>query len=97
MDFVNFRILFCDGSERIQANMQCNIRDFHSFDLQLFEQSLREMEASRRSGGRARLTRVDGLIAFWVIQLFMNIWRERDIPNFGKVSFDRFRKFYQSL
>src|SRR5688500_14365161 len=97
MDLVSFRILFCDGRKGIQPDMQRNIRDLHSFDLQLFEQSLREMEASRRSDGRARITHVDGLIAFWVIQIFMNIWRERDIPNFGKVSFYGFRKFYQSF
>src|SRR5688500_3793449 len=97
MDLVSLRVIFCDRCKCIQANMQSDIGNLHTLDLQLLQQTRREVEPGRGRGGGAWLACIDGLIAFGVIQLFMNIWREWNIPYVGKIRLYGFRKFYQSL
>src|SRR5271157_2295039 len=55
------------------------------------------MQACRRRGGGTRFTRIDRLIAFRVIQLFMDIWWQWDIAYLRKERFDWFSKSNKSF
>ena len=90
-------VIFCDRGKGIQAHMQGDIRDLHAFDLQLLQQARREVKSGCRRGGRTRLACVDRLIAFGVIQLFVNIRRQRNIAHFGKIWLDGFGKFDEAF
>ena len=66
-------------AERAKPDMKRHIGKVHALCLQLFQKLLREMQPSRRRGGRAVGSGIDGLIALGVLQLLMDIGRQRHL------------------
>ena len=77
-----------DRTEGSQTDMQCHIGDIHTHVFDLLEQFRCEVQTGSWCGGRTRRLAVDGLIAFWIFQLFLNIRRERHHAQF----FENFQK-----
>jgi len=55
------------------------------------------MESRGRRGSGTRLTRIDGLITFGIVQLFMNIWRQWYVADLWKIWLNRFSKSNESF
>ncbi len=78
---VGYMLLF-HRPECAQSDMQHDRRDFHAHRANFGKQLLREMKPRSWSGSRTALVCVDGLIAFFVVQLFGYIRRQRHLPHF---------------
>ena len=72
LDFV-----LLDGPERTEADVQCDVADLHAHVRDLLQQFLRKVQARRRRSGAAELAGINRLIAFLVLQLRLDIRRQR--------------------
>ena len=66
-----------DRAERTQTDMQRHERQFYSLGFQRVKQLGREVQAGGSCSCRARCFRVNRLVAFGIIQLFLDIRRQR--------------------
>ena len=66
--------------------MQRDILNLDAFGFQLIEQLRRKMQTGcRRRGGTFDLG-VNRLITLRILQLFLDIWRQRNIAQFSRIS-----------
>src|SRR6185312_8278646 len=70
-------ILALDRSECIQSHMQRYKTDTYPLFAQIFQQVRCKMQASRGSGCRTTDAGIDRLVALWIGQCLVNIWRQR--------------------
>ena len=81
MHLVLLNFLHADWPESTEADVQRDERDLHALCADLLEQRRREMQAGRRRGGGALLFRVHRLVALLVRELFLDIGRQRHLPD----------------
>ena len=70
-------LILLDRAERTQTDMQRHERQFYSLGFQRVKQLGREVQAGGRCSCRARCFGVNRLVAFGIIQLFLDIRRQR--------------------
>ena len=69
-------VLF-DRPERAEADVQRYVTDLHTHVRNLLQQFLRKVQAGRRRGGAAELAGINRLIALLILQLRLDIRRQR--------------------
>ena len=79
----DFRSL--DGTERAEADVQRDIRFLNALGGELVQQLLRKVQTGCRCGGRAVDFGIDGLVAFAVLQFFLDVRRQRHFSEKGHV------------
>ena len=72
-------VLLLDGAERAQAHMQQHRHDLHALGAHALQQLGRKVQAGRRRGGAAVYLGIDRLIAGLVLQLLVDVRRQRHL------------------
>ena len=70
-------LILLDGPERAEADVQRDVTDLHTHVRNLLQQFLRKVQAGRRRGGAAELAGINRLIALLILQLRLDIRRQR--------------------
>ena len=79
-------VVFLDGTERAEADMQRHIADVHTLLLNLFQQLRREVQSRRRRGRAALDLGVDRLVALLIGKLFFDVGRQGILPRRSSTS-----------
>lgn len=69
-------LVLLDGPERAEADVQRDVTDLHTHVRNLLQQFLRKVQAGRRRGA-AELAGINRLIALLILQLRLDIRRQR--------------------
>ena len=70
-------LVLLDRAERAKADVQRDIADLHTHVRDLLQQLLREVQAGCRRGGAAKLAGIDRLVALLILQLCLDVRRQR--------------------
>ena len=84
-----FNLIGLHGSECTEPDMQRHIAYLNAHVRYLRQQFLCKMQTSRRCGSTAEFLRVNGLIAFGVLQLLLDIRRKRHFAQ----AFENFEEY----
>ena len=75
--FLDFVHLY--RTEGTKANVKCNLTIANPLSLDALKELVGEMKTCSRSGSRALLFSIDGLVVALVFKLLGDVWRERHI------------------